>query len=41
MPWAAAIASLVLGGLFVVLPYMLIENQGYSPTGAGAALPLK
>ncbi|CAM3144372.1 Drug resistance transporter EmrB/QacA subfamily [Sphingomonas antarctica] len=27
-----------LGGLFVVLPYMLIENQGYSPTQAGAAL---
>ncbi|HTI30559.1 MAG TPA: MFS transporter [Sphingomonas sp.] len=27
-----------LGGLFVVLPYMLIESQGYSPAGAGAAL---
>ena len=27
-----------LGGLFVVLPYMLIETQGYSPAGAGAAL---
>ncbi len=27
-----------LGGLFVVLPYMLIEAQGYSPTQAGAAL---
>jgi EmrB/QacA subfamily drug resistance transporter len=27
-----------MGGLFVILPYMLIENQGYSPAHAGAAL---
>lgn len=27
-----------LGGLFVILPYMLIETQHYSPAGAGAAL---
>jgi EmrB/QacA subfamily drug resistance transporter len=27
-----------LGGLFVLLPYVLIELKGYSPTAAGAAL---
>ncbi len=27
-----------LGGLFVILPYLLIELRGYSPVGAGAAL---
>lgn len=27
-----------LGGLFVILPYLLIELRGYSPVAAGAAL---